>query len=782
MGFKDIRIKNKMLVFALTVILFNGLSKIVLNLITSTHNQNTFIVELAGKNRMLSQKIVALTSISNSKNNQIATEAQKQLKQAIIRLEKNIQLLKNGGYYRKQHLEKANKVTIHKINEIASLVSVEKELINTIISSDNLNEKEKAQLHLETLFLQDNLLNRADELVTLYIQLDEKSENQFSWVILAAFLMNVIVVLIVLYSSQMTVTKPINELTLAFKQMLKGSKDRKIKLDRKDEIGVLSDSLDKVIEKLIQAEEIALQSKKTQSMFLANMSHEIRTPMNSIVGFTNLLAHTPLNLKQTQFLANIKTNANNLLVIINDILDFSKVEAGKISLEHIVFSIKGTAKQVITACEEKANFNNSKITFEFESSLSEWVVGDPTRLYQILLNIVSNAVKFTKDGEVLVRIEKLNDLTEYNSTIRFSIKDTGIGMTQEVASNMFESFTQASNSITRKFGGTGLGLSIVKHLVELHKGEIEVISEPGLGTTFTIDIPYPNASAPENSNEFDQTISSEILEELKDKQYRILLAEDIEFNRTVAIETIQEWGLNIEIVEAENGVKALEILESEHIDLILMDIEMPEMNGYEATKKIRNEFSEDKRLTPIIAMSAHASHTDIQSSLAVGMNDYITKPFHQQDLFTKIIKNLVVSDNSIVSETKEERTLQAESDKIELNTQVVNVPFILDFTKGNQERIAKMVNMFLKFTPEEMERLQNMYNEKNYREIGTLVHSFKAKFTYMGMQQLTEIAKEIEHNTKEEKNLEQVGVLIQELVTHCEIAYQELNLLLDTVQ
>jgi signal transduction histidine kinase/CheY-like chemotaxis protein/HPt (histidine-containing phosphotransfer) domain-containing protein len=560
--------------------------------------------------------------------------------------------------------------------------------------------------------------------------------------------------------------------------MLQGSKERNIKLDRKDEIGIMSQQLDGVLDKLIEAEELALEAKKTQGMFLANMSHEIRTPMNSIVGFTNLLSNTTLNIKQKQFLSNIKTNANNLLVIINDILDFSKVEAGKITLEHIVFSIKETTNQVITACEEKAALNNSKIIFEFDPTLTEWVIGDPTRLYQIVLNIVSNAVKFTKDGEIIVRIEKLNDLSDYNATIRFSVKDTGIGMTQEVASKMFESFAQASDSITRKFGGTGLGLSIVKHLVELHKGTIEVISEPGLGTTFVIDIPYACTIAPEQSNEFDQTISQEILEEFKEKNYRILLADDVEFNRTVAIETIQEWGLNIDVLEAENGIQALEIFEKEPIDLILMDIEMPEMNGYLATQKIRTELPETKRNIPIIAMSAHASHTNIQTSLSMGMNDYITKPFHHQDLFTKIIKHLVATEKETLPILELKETIR-EVEETKTNTQVVDVSFILEFTKGKQDRIAKMVNLFLQSTPEELNRLQHLYKEQNYKEVGTLVHSFKAKFTYMGMQQLTEIAKEIEHNTKEEKNLEHVGTLIQELVNNCDIAYNELKELLN---
>ena len=779
MGFKDIKIKNKMAVFAVVVILFNGISKIGLNIITTSHNQNTVIVELAGKNRMLSQKIIALTAISQSSNSNTAKQAHIQLKKAVSQLQKNILLLKNGGYYRSQKLEKATQVASKKIKEIEQIVKTEKKLIATITNSktSELTIK-KAEDELNQLYLEGKLLDRADELVTIYVNQDEQKEDQFSWVILFSFFANSIVVLIVLYSTRITVVNPINQLTTSFKEMLKGNKEINIKLDRKDEIGIMSQQLDGVLEKMIEAEELALEAKKTQGMFLANMSHEIRTPMNSIVGFTNLLSNTTLNIKQKQFLSNIKTNANNLLVIINDILDFSKVEAGKISLEHIVFSLKETTNQVIIACEEKAALNNATITFEFDTTLTEWVIGDPTRLYQILLNIVSNAVKFTKDGEILVRIEKLNDLSDYNAIIRFSVKDTGIGMTQEVASKMFESFTQASDSITRKFGGTGLGLSIVKHLVELHKGTIEVTSEPGLGTTFVIDIPYPCTTAPEQSNEFDQTISQEILEEFKEKNYRILLADDVEFNRTVAIETIQEWGLNIDVLEAENGIQALEIFEKESIDLILMDIEMPEMNGYTATQKIRTELPETKRNIPIIAMSAHASHTNIQTSLSMGMNDYITKPFHHQDLFTKIIKHLVATEKETLPILELKETIR-EVEETKANTQVVDVPFILEFTKGKQDRIAKMVNLFLQSTPEELNRLQHLYKEQNYKEVGTLVHSFKAKFTYMGMQQLTEIAKEIEHNAKEEKNLEHAGTLIQELVISCDVAYEELKKLVN---
>ncbi len=598
-----------------------------------------------------------------------------------------------------------------------------------------------------------------------------------------------------LFFFQRTISTPILKLTEAAINISRNKKHTNLAMNRSDELGVLATVFDKMVYDIVEAKELAEHSRKMKEVFLANMSHEIRTPMNSIIGFTNLVMNTDLSSKQKEFLSNIKINASNLLVIINDILDFSKIEAGKVSLEKVSFSIEEIAQQVVTACQEKASFNNSKIALHFDPSLSPWVSGDPTRLYQILLNLSSNAVKFTKDGSITVSIFLEKTISSDEILIKFSVKDTGIGIAKENANKMFESFTQASDSTTRKYGGTGLGLSIVKQLVELHGGSIQVKSELGKGSEFFFSIPYPIAEAPLRTTDKLNVISEDIIQSIEGYMFKVLLVEDILFNRTVAIETMQEWGVSFEIIEAENGVEALEALKKQQFDLVLMDIQMPEMDGHTAAKKIRSEFEEPTCKIPIIAMSAHASESEIEISKHSGMDDYITKPFNPEDFFKKVMHHLLSEEKmeyirkhpkakkvEVITEVVEDKKEVEDTGKEKINTiqdGVVNVSFIVDFTKGNKERIAKMVNMFLKFTPDEMQKMQTLFDEKQFAELGTLVHSFKAKFTYMGMPQLSVIAKEIEFNAKNEVNLSETAALVTELQQQCEIAYSELKALID---
>ena len=663
-------------------------------------------------------------------------------------------------------------------------------------------ENDENQLDDNFLYTKRDIFDEGNKLATLVIvtSLDHlnKELNQF----IQLFTVIIVIVLLItfsfLYFFQKSVSNPILKLTEAAINISKNKKHTNLSMNRSDELGVLATVFDKMVYDIVEAKELAEHSRKMKEVFLANMSHEIRTPMNSIIGFTNLVMNTPLSDKQKEFLKNIKINASNLLVIINDILDFSKIEAGKIALEQVSFSVEEILTQVVTACEEKAQSNGSLIELHTDKNLAPWVSGDPTRLYQVILNLTSNAVKFTKDGKVSVSISDVQSIEGNKQSIRFSVKDTGIGIAKESASKMFESFTQASDSTTRKYGGTGLGLSIVKQLVELHGGEIHVDSELGKGSEFHFTISYPIAEAPIQSNEKTSIVSEELIKSIEGHTFNILLVEDIIFNRTVAIETMQEWGVNFNIVEAENGVEALKAIEKQDFDLILMDIQMPEMDGHTATQRIRQDFPSPKKNVPIIAMSAHASESEIQISKSNGMDDYITKPFNPDEFFKKVMLHILteeklqyiqnqpkstpvpqeinINENQPIEKVRNEQ-VEKQNEEI-IQEGVVNIQFILDFTKGKKDRIEKMVNMFLKFTPDEMAKMQSLFEEKSLQELGTLVHSFKAKFTYMGMPQLSVIAKDIEHLAKAEQNPEQINELIQELVSQCEIAYKELENLL----
>ncbi len=383
-------------------------------------------------------------------------------------------------------------------------------------------------------------------------------------------------------------------------------------------------------EQLIKEKEIAENAKIVKEQFLANMSHEIRTPMNAIIGMAELLNDTFLNNEQKDCFDSIKLSAENLLSIINDILDFSKIESGKIIFDNSSFNIRKTIEAVLKIFTF-SNKNNLEFKLIFDDNIPDNLLGDSHRLRQILLNLISNSVKFTEKGSVVLDVKIADDLEESFKLI-FKISDTGIGIPQDKISKIFESFTQATNETTRKYGGTGLGLTIVKQLIELQGGDISVQSEINKGTCFTFNLTFKK----------DKVIVVEKVEvaetflftELKD--IRILLAEDNPMNQKLAKMVFSKWECLLDI--ADNGRIAVDKLSNNEYDVVLMDMQMPEMDGYEATTYIRNNMSEQKSKTPIMAMTAHAMEGEMEKCLALGMDDYISKPFNQKILFEKIIK------------------------------------------------------------------------------------------------------------------------------------------------
>lgn len=396
-------------------------------------------------------------------------------------------------------------------------------------------------------------------------------------------------------------------------------------LKAKEEIKQLKENLHLKV-KLIQTEEErekAIQSEKFKQQFLANMSHEIRTPMNAILGMTRLALNTPLDAVQEKYLKGIHQSAGNLLVIINDILDFSKIEAGKLEFESIPFQIREVIHQVLDILKFKAEEKGLLLNQDVGADVPEWVNGDPVRLHQILLNLAGNSIKFTNSGHVAIRCHPSG------AAFRFEVSDTGIGIPLEKQAHIFESFSQAQSDTTRNYGGTGLGLTITKELTELQGGQIGLYSEPGKGSTFWIEIPYVKTSAPplpvhaeNHENDLDGI--------------RILLVEDNPFNQIVATDTLEEFIKNVTIEVAEHGQEALEKLQAQkHFDVILMDVQMPVMDGFEATKAIRNSPPPISSI-PIIALTANAVKEEVQRCKDCGMDDFVTKPFDPKELLKKI--------------------------------------------------------------------------------------------------------------------------------------------------
>ncbi len=382
---------------------------------------------------------------------------------------------------------------------------------------------------------------------------------------------------------------------------------------------------------LIEAKSEVERMMKVKEQFLANMSHEIRTPMNAIIGFTGFMNKTSLTSEQKQYLEVIKTSGENLMVIINDILDFSKIQSGKIIFEQIELQLPQIMSAVNELLLPKAIEKNIKLSYSIDPLIPEYLIGDPTRLTQILINLIGNSVKFTEKGEVKTNVEFLG-CDDQNVELQFTVSDTGVGIPREKLDFIFEGFSQASSSTTRQFGGTGLGLAIVKQLIELQDGEIKVKSKQGIGSEFSFKIKFMNRNIISPKSDPDELVSFEQMGPLDN--LRVLLVEDNKFNQMLASKILSDWNCVVEV--ADNGRIALEILENSDFDIILMDIQMPEMDGYEATRCIRNNFKSPKNHIPIIALTAHAISGETDRCHNAGMNDYISKPFNEKLLYSKI--------------------------------------------------------------------------------------------------------------------------------------------------
>lgn len=388
------------------------------------------------------------------------------------------------------------------------------------------------------------------------------------------------------------------------------------------------------IESARREKEISEHKTHLKEMFLANMSHEIRTPINAVIGMANLLLQQPYLPPQTKYLTAIKKSGDNLLAIVNDILDFSKIEAGKLDIEVIEFNLQEVLDMVYQTMRFKAEERGLELKIRKSESLPNHLVGDPSRLSQVLINLVGNSIKFTSKGKVEITARELgsNKNESGNSvTVQFTIEDTGIGISADKFANIFESFTQAGSDTSRKFGGTGLGLTISKQLIELQNGKIWLESEVGKGTTFFFNITYSIASEETKVIDAEEIIP---VEKLNGK--KILLVEDNDFNKIVAKETLETLIPGIKIDTAENGIVAVKMNQEISYDLILMDVQMPEMNGYEATREIRKQTSSASSKVPIMAMTANVSKEEVDRCLSCGMNNYISKPFLPNDLLKKV--------------------------------------------------------------------------------------------------------------------------------------------------
>lgn len=498
---------------------------------------------------------------------------------------------------------------------------------------------------------------------------------------------------------------------------------------------------------LVNAKLKAEKLVKLKQGFLANMSHEIRTPMNAIIGFTDIVLGNELKPEVRDKIERIKQSGENLLVIINDILDFTKIEKGKLGVENISFSLEKVIDNVKAQLENIAKAKKVRLVVNRDSEVPENIKGDPVRLSQILMNLMDNAIKFTENGFVELRV-KIVSIQNGDTIIQFEIEDTGIGIPTSKQESIFDSFTQASSTTTRKFGGSGLGLSICKQLVHLLGGEIWLNSQENVGSTFFFTI-----STESVQEELDNPTTN--IEEFNISGTKVLLVEDNVMNRELAIHFLKEWG--VEYDTANNGDLGVSKVKHNNYDLILMDLSMPVMDGYQAANKIRL-LEDDKARIPILAMTANAFKNDIDKCFEVGMNDHISKPFKSEELKIKIYQLV----NKVAS------TLSKSKDKLDQlkelkDEQLFCLDLLKDMGGDNSDFTKEMVEIYVTQSPLTLKRLLKALDAWETAEIKAAAHKLRSPAALMGISKAVELTEFIEVNVFDNGKRDQVKLAVERL-------------------
>jgi len=472
------------------------------------------------------------------------------------------------------------------------------------------------------------------------------------------------------------------------------------------------------------------EALKIKEKFIANVSHEIRTPMNAIIGFTELLEKRETDAKNLDYIKHIKSSSENLLIIINDILDFSKLEVGKLQLVESPFSVSTLMNSVYNMFYKAAEERSISMRLVIDKDIPENIIGDATRLKQIVVNLVSNAIKFTKSGSIIISVSSIK-VIKSDIQLQFSVKDTGIGIPEEKLDYIFERFSQINNDLSREYSGTGLGLSIVSDLIHLQNGTISVNSKTNIGSEFIFTLKYKLSS---EINKQDK--NKKIIQNNRQK-HKILIIEDNEINRKLILEILNGYGYKTAV--AFNGEEAVSILKQEIFDLIFMDLQMPVLDGFKTTELIRRELM---LKTPIIALTAHTILKEKDKCLSYGMNDYLSKPFKETELMEVIEKHLKTD--------KLNDSIKLSKGATEIRERKVDLNYIRDLAKGNQKFIEQMLDLFLEQVPSELKQLQNEIKNSNFNNASTIAHKMKTSVGFLGISKFVEQDLELIENACKE--------------------------------
>jgi PAS domain S-box-containing protein len=546
--------------------------------------------------------------------------------------------------------------------------------------------------------------------------------------------------------------------------------------------------------------ETAMQAKQ---QFLSNMSHEIRTPMNAIIGFTKVIMKTELTSKQKEYLTAIKLSGDALIVLINDILDLAKVDAGKMTFEQVPFKMALSIAAMLHLFETKIQEKNLKLEVEFDSKIPEVLLGDPVRLHQIIINLVSNAVKFTSKGKISVNV-RLADEDADSVTIEFTVTDTGIGIPENKLVKVFENFQQASSGTSRLYGGTGLGLAIVKQLVESQGGTIFVKSKVDEGSTFSFTLSFQKTN---EAAEIETTLSETNSE---NKNIKVLVVEDIALNQMLMKTLLDDFGFERDV--ADNGRIAIEKLSAmadsfgaiNTYDIILMDLQMPEMNGFEATEYIRNKMN---LKIPIIALTADVTTVDLEKCNAAGMNDYIAKPIDEKLLYNKIVglvkKTLFANgDKANGNGHPHARSIKDDNDEAgqgngaNKKIRCTDMTYLMQHTKSNPKLMMEMISLYLVQTPPLVNTMRQSLVDEDWSQLYAAVHKMIPSFSIMGINAGFEnMAKKVQEFAGTQQQVEaslltesrgphrkEIMDLVLELGNICEQACSELEIEFNTIK